>query len=101
MKLTQDMEICSLRRTAEVGSSIVTPFATSLTMPGSSMFLPGTNDQHRVLTRHEKAMVENMTVRAGDTRVFYLEEKVEFAKIAAKSKGAQVTPVVTMIKGLA
>jgi len=103
MKLTMDMKICSLTRTAEIGSSIVTPFATSLgtPMPGSSMFVPGTNDQTRVLTRHELAMVENMTVRAGDTRVFFLEEQVEFAKIATKSKGAQVTPVVTMVKGLA
>jgi pyruvate/2-oxoglutarate dehydrogenase complex dihydrolipoamide acyltransferase (E2) component len=102
MKLTQDMQICSLTRTAALGSSIVTPFATSLGTPGSSMFIPGSSGtQTRVLTRHELAMVENMTVRAGDTRVFHLEEKVDFAALVAKSKAASVTPVVTMIKALA
>merc|ERR1719238_1191051 len=73
----------------------------SFAAPGSSVFLPGTPDQMTPLTRHSIAMVENMTVSAGDTRVFNLEERVPFAGVVSKSKATGVTPVVTLIKALA
>jgi pyruvate/2-oxoglutarate dehydrogenase complex dihydrolipoamide acyltransferase (E2) component len=72
-----------------------------MAMPGSSMFLPGTLDQVTPLTRHSIAMVENMTVSAGDTRVFHLEERIGFQGVVSKSKSSGVTPVVTLIKALA
>merc|ERR1712118_227767 len=43
----------------------------------------------------------NMSVSAGDTRVFHLEERIKFSTVVSKSKGAGVTPVVTLVKALA
>merc|ERR1719174_1016776 len=100
MQITMDTQIASVKRTTAPGTSTVLP-TSSMAMPGSSVFLPGTLDQMMPLTRHSIAMVENMTVSAGDTRVFHLEERIPFSGVVGKSKGAGVTPVVTLIKALA
>merc|ERR1719379_1386468 len=100
MQITMDTQIASGQRFTPPGSSTVLP-TSSMAMPGSSMFLPGTMDQMTPLTRHSIAMVENMTVSAGDTRVFHLEERIKFDQVVSKSKSAGVTPVVTLIKALA
>merc|ERR1719387_328162 len=100
MQITMDTQIASVQRFTEPGSSTVLP-TSSMAMPGSSMFLPGTLDQVTPLTRHSIAMVENMTVSAGDTRVFHLEERIGFQGVVRKSKSSGVTPVVTLIKALA
>jgi len=95
-----DTQIASVQRFTPPGSSTILPSA-SMATPGSSMFLPGTMDQLTPLTRHSIAMVENMTVSAGDTRVFHLEERIPFSGVVSKSKASGVTPVVAMIKALA
>jgi pyruvate/2-oxoglutarate dehydrogenase complex dihydrolipoamide acyltransferase (E2) component len=100
MQITMDTQIASVQRFTPPGSSTILPTA-SMATPGSSMFLPGTLDQITPLTRHSIAMVENMTVSAGDTRVFHLEERIPFAGVVSKSKASGVTPVVAMIKALA
>merc|ERR1719473_1679264 len=100
MQITTDTQIASVQRSTPPGSSTVLP-TSSMAMPGSSMFLPGTLDQMTPLTRHSIAMVENMSVSAGDTRVFHLEERLPFDQVVSKSKSAGVTPVVTLIKALA
>merc|ERR1719364_313985 len=102
MQITMDTQIASVQRFDAPGSSTILPGSSgSLAAPGSSVFLPGTLDQMTPLTRHSIAMVENMTVSAGDTRVFHLEERVPFAGVVSKSKSSGVTPVVTLIKALA
>jgi pyruvate/2-oxoglutarate dehydrogenase complex dihydrolipoamide acyltransferase (E2) component len=100
MQITMDTQIASVQRFSAPGTSTVLP-TSSMAMPGSSVFLPGTIDQMTPLTRHSIAMVENMTVSAGDTRVFHLEERIKFDQVVSKSKSAGVTPVVTLIKALA
>jgi pyruvate/2-oxoglutarate dehydrogenase complex dihydrolipoamide acyltransferase (E2) component len=100
MQITMDTQIASVQRFTAPGTSTVLP-TSSMAMPGSSMFLPGTLDQVTPLTRHSIAMVENMTVSAGDTRVFHLEERIGFQGVVSKSKSSGVTPVVTLIKALA
>merc|ERR1719174_1134183 len=100
MQITMDTQIASVKRTTAPGTSTVLP-TSSMAMPGSSVFLPGTLDQMMPLTRHSIAMVENMTVSAGDTRVFHLEERIPFSGVVAMSKASGVTPVVTLIKALA
>merc|ERR1719161_657910 len=103
MQITMDTKIASVKRFTAPGTSTVLPTGSmgSFAAPGSSMFLPGTPDQATPLTRHELAMVENMSVSAGDTRVFHLEERIKFSTVVSKSKGAGVTPVVTLVKALA
>jgi pyruvate/2-oxoglutarate dehydrogenase complex dihydrolipoamide acyltransferase (E2) component len=100
MQITMDTQIASVQRFTAPGSSTILP-TSSMATPGSSVFLPGTLDQMTPLTRHSIAMVENMSVGVGDTRVFHLEERVPFAGVVSKSKSAGVTPVVTLIKALA
>jgi len=53
------------------------------------------------LSRHHQAMVNNMTVQPGDTRVFVVSENVDFKKVAANSKAKGVTPVTSLVKSIA
>merc|ERR1719420_2645610 len=83
MQITMDTQIASVQRFTPPGSSTILP-TSSMATPGSSVFLPGTLDQMTPLTRHSIAMVENMSVGVGDTRVFHLEERVPFAGVVSK-----------------
>jgi len=62
----------------------------------------GTGDVDTMpLTRHQKAMLHNMTVQTGDTIPFILQESVDFSKISSESKAAGVSPLATLIHRLA
>lgn len=57
--------------------------------------------QSVALSRHQIAMVQNMTVQSGDTLPFVLQEVVDFNRITSISKMANVSPLAVLIRCLA
>lgn len=92
----------------QVDDGVPIPLMSSLDeMPAidstMAMDAPGRGNQIRKvnLNNYQKTMLEQFTVREGDTRPFYLFEKCDFDKLYANSKAANTKPAAYMIKQLA
>merc|ERR1711920_446626 len=55
----------------------------------------------RALSRVQIAMVDNMTVKAGDTKTYTVSENVDFSSVLALSKENTVSPTTSLVKILA
>jgi pyruvate/2-oxoglutarate dehydrogenase complex dihydrolipoamide acyltransferase (E2) component len=53
------------------------------------------------LSRHQRAMVQNMTMQGGDTIPFVLQEQVDFNRVQSVAKMTGVSPVAVLVRCLA
>jgi len=53
------------------------------------------------LSRHQLAMIQNMTVQGGDTIPFVLQEVVDFNRVSSIAKMANVSPLSVLLRCLA
>jgi len=104
MNVTTDTDICSIEAGAVGGDS-----AGASPIVANYVHFENVSTQARTLSaedvvplaRVQVAMVDNMTVKAGDTKTYTVGESIDFRKVTELSKQHGVSPTTSMVKVLA
>jgi len=107
MDLTVDSKVCAI----EVGEGDAPPSTPSGSIEGSSNYVKFepvvtqaeqlSSEEVRPLSRVQIAMVDNMTVKVGDTKTFTVGESINFKSVREQSKEHGVSPTTMLVKILA